>query len=151
MRKFMVVGAGVLLAFALAAVVAGCAGNDERMTPVGKLVAEGGDAVSYRAPKDGQIYVYDDKLERLVYSGPIREGQVFSVDPRNKRLMLDGQVIQDNALDSGSRHKIYMKEIEPGMSGAASSSVSSTAERDRVLLEQGTKTTEYRKVNSSAK
>ena len=134
--------AGILLAFTVAA-VAGCNGRDDRMTPVGRLVAQGGGAVSYRAPADGTIYVYDDRVEKLVYSGPIREGQVFSVDPRNQRLMLDGQVIQDNALDSGDRHKIYLKENEPG---SVSQTTTIDRDRDRVIVEQGTKSTEYRKV-----
>ena len=86
--------ASVFLAFTVAAAL-GCSGQDRRMEPVGTLVAIGGGPVSYRAPQDGTLYVYDDKIERLVYSGPIREGQVFSVDPRNKRLMLDGRIIQD--------------------------------------------------------
>ena len=131
--------AGVLLAFTLAA-LAGCGGGDKPMTPVGKLVAQGGDVFSYRAPSDGTIYVYDDRLEKLVYSGPIREGQVFSVDPRNKRLMLDGQVIQDNALDSGDRHKIYLKENEPD---TVSQTTTIDADRDRVIVEQGKQSTEY--------
>ena len=139
MPKFIWLCASVLLGLSLAAVT-GCGGRDNSMTPVGKMVAEGDGPVSYRAPKDGTIYVYDDKVERLIYSGPVREGQVFSVDPRNKRLMLDGQVIQDNALQSGNRHKIYLKENEPGTAGSSSGS-----SRDRVLVEQGTKTTEYRK------
>lgn len=132
--------ASMILAIGLVT-FAGCGGRDKTMNPVGKLVAEGDGAVSYRAPRDGTIYVYDGEIERLVYSGPIREGQVFSVDPRNKRLMLDGSVIQDNALDSGRRHKIYLKDNEPD------SESSSGSNRDRVILEQGTRTTEYRRSN----
>lgn len=140
--KSRITSAHVFLAFALAA-LAGCSGRDRAMTPVGKLVAQGGDVFSYRAPSDGTIYVYDDRLEKLAYSGPIREGQTFTVDPRNKRLMLDGQVIQDNALESGDHHKIYLKENEPG---SVSQTTTIDRNRDRVIVEQGTKSTEYRKV-----
>jgi hypothetical protein len=130
----------VLLAFTLAPAL-GCGGRDRGMSPVGTLVAVGGGPVSYRSPKDGTIYVYDDKIERLVYSGPIREGQVFSVDPKNGRLMLDGRVIQDNALRSGDRHRIYLRENEP-----VGTSTTIDRDRDRVIVEQGTRSTEYRKV-----
>ena len=130
---------GLFLAFALVG-AAGCGGGDDAMTPVGKLVAQGGDTFSYRSPSDGTIYVYDDALEKLVYSGPIRQGQVFTVDPRARRLTLDGKVIQDNALDSGSQHKIYLDENPPD---SVSRTTTIDQDRDRVIVEQGKNTTEY--------
>ena len=45
------------------------------------------------------------------------------------------------ALQSGDRHRIYLKEYEP-------TTLFSTSARDRVIVEQGTKSTEYHRANT---
>lgn len=136
--------ATIVTAIALGAATVGCANrNQDDFVPVGQFATEGEGALSYVAPQDGTVYVYGGKDNRLVYSGPIKRGETLSVDPRAKSLMIDGRVIS-GALDTGDRHRIYLDARDGTTSVYRESSSAAGTDPDRVIVERGARSTEYR-------
>ena len=96
---------------ALSVFAIGCASErHEDIPPRAMLSAEGAGVLTYTAPEDGTIYVYDARGDRLVYTGDVEKGQTFQVDPSERRITLDGRVIQDKALATGNQHKIFFEQ-----------------------------------------
>lgn len=145
----------ILLGVALAATSVGCGNrnNNDNFIPVGQLAVEGEGPVSYVAPRDGTIYVYGGNDNNLVYSGPIKKGETFSVEPKEKRLTIDGRIIQEGALDTGNRHRIYLDANDAmGSTGARTSGTTArSGSPDRVIIEHGPRSTEYRPVNPQSR
>jgi hypothetical protein len=146
----------VLLGLAMGAAVSLGCGNrnsDDDFNPVGQLAVETGQGpVSYVAPQDGTIYVYGGKDNNLVYSGPIKKGETLSVEPKEKRLMIDGRVIS-SSLDTGNRTRIYLDSREEmSASGGTTSVRTSTGNApDRVIVEHGPRSTEYRPTDAQSR
>lgn len=88
--------------------VAGCASNRPEQVPAtATVVAEGDRRLTFEAPADGRVYVWDSDRDRLIYTGNINRNQVLSIDPEHDRVMLDSLPATEHDLDRGNRLQIY--------------------------------------------
>ena len=61
--------------------------------------------VSYKAPHDGKLYVYDADSNRVIWSGTIRDGERFSIDSKDGRATIEGQSVLNNNRDLNPDHR----------------------------------------------
>jgi hypothetical protein len=72
-------------------------------------VADGRDELSYRADRDGTIYVRDASEGRVIYSGHLHAKERFVLDPRRQRITIDGRVVQERGVRDGSEYRVYFR------------------------------------------
>lgn len=90
----------------LLAILGGCATDRDQIPPSASVVSSGNDHITYTAPDDGTVWVYDAGSDRIIYSGAVRMNQSISVDLHGNKITIDGRVVYDKGL-SGNLHKIY--------------------------------------------
>jgi hypothetical protein len=90
----------------LLAILGGCANDNGQIPPSASVVSSGNDHVTYTAPNDGTVWVYDAGSDRIIYSGALRMNQSISVDVHNNKITIDGRTVYDQGLN-GNLHKIY--------------------------------------------
>lgn len=88
-------------------VLCGCASDREmQIPPNASPVSSGNDKVTYTAPADGTVWVYDVGSDRIVYSGALAINQSIAVDPHADQITIDGRVVNDKGLHA-NQYKIY--------------------------------------------
>jgi hypothetical protein len=98
-----------LASAALCVGIIGCTPERHSAIPAdAQMVASGDKSVSYQAPHDGMVYVYNRGDGKLLYTGPIEKGQTVSVDPATNHLTLDGRMLSDRPIQAGDI-KLYFK------------------------------------------
>ena len=108
-RKFAalsVVGLGLL--------AGGCASSDINEIP--KTAAVMGDSrgdITWSAPHDGMVYVYDSSNNELVYSGQVNAGDSVNLNMGDKDVRINGRKVASDALIHDHRHQIYFDNV-PG-------------------------------------
>ncbi len=96
----------VISALALA-IFSGCAMDALSNIPATATIASSGnDHLSYTAPSDGRIWVYDVTNDRIDYSGPIRMNEAVKVDPGTNSVKINDRVVADT-LAPGVQRRIY--------------------------------------------
>jgi hypothetical protein len=114
-----------LAAAGLFAGLAACSSEPTSKIPVdAMLVTQGDQQLSYRAPYDGTIYVWDASKDNIVYSGPVKRGQLIDVDLKNNWINVDNHRVSENNLYRGNRYSIYFKQ-EPQGTGTSTGTGSS--------------------------
>ncbi len=94
----------------------GCAAEHPSLVPAtAQVVTSGQRQLSYTAPHDGMVYVYNVDNDKLLYSGPVKEGQAVVVDRQANRIMLDGRVLMNKDLGTGTM-KVYFDRKDLGSS-----------------------------------
>lgn len=78
-----------------------------------QIASSGNDRLTYTAPTDGRIWVFDTANDRIDYAGPVHANQSLVVDPKANQITIDGQVREEKTLASGAEHKIF---FQPGES-----------------------------------
>jgi hypothetical protein len=107
MKLHHVAGAALLSA-ASAVFLAGCGGEHPTDIPSAATMAtEGQGRLTYTAPSDGMVYVYDDTTDHLIYSGRVDRGQVVTVQPSNDRISVDGRTAYEGRLPGGDDRRVY--------------------------------------------
>jgi hypothetical protein len=79
----------------------------DQVPPTASMSVQGDQDLSYTAPRDGEVYVYDASSRKLLYSGHIEKGQVLSVDPEKDKIMIDSKLALEKDIHAGNRHRIY--------------------------------------------
>ncbi len=116
--------AGRLLVAALAvsttSILSGCSMSDsdsgrhedvELSVPKkAEIVAEGRGDLSYKARRDGVIYVYDYDDTATLFRQRIREGQRLTISPEQNRATLDGKKVYDEDLKKKHIHRLYFEK-----------------------------------------
>jgi hypothetical protein len=95
----------------LGAGLIGCSSEPkaEQVPPGASMSVQGDQQLSYTAPHDGEVYVYDASGHKLLYSGHIEKGQVLSVDPDKDKIMIDSKLALEKDIHAGNRHRIYFE------------------------------------------
>jgi hypothetical protein len=99
--------AGCFLTLVTAAALAGCSSDYEQLAPEGVVAMHGDEPMTLQAPADGQLSIYDQSIENLIYSGHIRKGQLVVVDPVNKQVTVNGMAANTKPLFGGDTFKIH--------------------------------------------
>jgi hypothetical protein len=95
----------------LGAGLIGCSSEPkaEQVPPGASMSVQGDRQLSYTAPHEGEVYVYDASAHKLLYSGHIDKGQVLSLDPDKDRIMIDSKLALEKDIHAGNRHRIYFE------------------------------------------
>ena len=101
--------AAPVAALCLGAGVIGCASEPkaEQVPPNAQMLVQGDQMLTYAAPNDGKVYVYDADDRTLLYSGEVRKGQSISIDPEEDKIMVDSRLAVEKDIHAGNDHRIY--------------------------------------------
>jgi hypothetical protein len=108
--KFAVVGVAALACLS----AGGCASEGGAIPATADMVVEGNKQLTYQAPREGVIYVFDDDANRLIYTGNVNRGQTLSIDTREDDITIDGRRATEWDLDPDHRIQVYFEE-RPGV------------------------------------
>ena len=65
-------------------------------------------SISYKAPHEGKLYVYDADSRRVTWSGTVRDGERFRLDSNNGRASIDDQsIMKDRDLNPDHHYHLY--------------------------------------------
>ena len=97
--------------------------DDDRDGPqvpkTARLEAEGRGDLSYKAPRDGYVYVVDHRDRKLVFEGPLYEGETLLIAPYRNVIEVDGKKVKKvKDLENKHIHRVFFER-------------SSTRRRDR--------------------
>src|SRR5688572_25081569 len=108
MKRINVLASAASVAFA-SLLIGGCVADKPDIPEEAILRTEGQQNVSFMAPSEGMVYVYDSSSNRLVYSGRMEEGSTIRVDPDNGRIMLGSQLASEKSIIRGNNFRIYFE------------------------------------------
>lgn len=112
MLRLSHLAASAVLGFSL--VVGGCSHERHEEIPTTAMMAvEGDERLSYTAPHDGKVYVYDVNDDRMLYSGDVKEGDAVTVDPEKSLILIEGRTAMEDGVRDGHRHRVFFDEAEP--------------------------------------
>ena len=96
-------------------VAGGCAKErHEDIPPQAMMAIEGNDELTYRAPYDGAVYIYDVDGDRMVYSGQVNKGDTVRIEPDEDKVMIGTTTVAEKeGLDPGNKHRIFFDEAAP--------------------------------------
>jgi hypothetical protein len=72
-----------------------------------QLVMEGRSDLSWRVSGRGEMFVFDEMDNRVVYQGRVREGQRFTVAPDRNMITIDGQPVSEGRLSPRRSYKVF--------------------------------------------
>jgi len=108
MKSLRHIASAALLGAASSIFLAGCGGEHPSDIPSAATMAtEGSGRLSYTAPSDGTVYVYDDTTDHLIYSGRVERGQVVTVNPKDDRITVDSRTAYEGRLPGGDDRRVY--------------------------------------------
>jgi hypothetical protein len=101
----------VLALSSMAAMFAvGCAGErHESIPPSAKLMVKDAGNVSFAAPDDGMVYVYDRSSGKMLYSGRIREGENLNIAAMDDEIRLNGRVVMDEQIRDNDELRVFFR------------------------------------------
>jgi hypothetical protein len=121
-------------ALGLGLVLGGCAKDrHEAIPPSATLVSEAQGDIRYTAPEDGEVYVYDQSEDELIYSGRIRKGETLSLEPEDDedKIRIESQVVSTEDLKEGNKHRVF---FSPGRGSDLDRDLDRRDRRDRADL-----------------
>jgi hypothetical protein len=127
-RHFAVAAASGLLLLG----VAGCQHDrPETLSPNAIKQVEGDRNLSFQAPSDGKVTVYNTDTDHIVYASEIKKSQSINVDVENNRISLNGQTAVENNLHKGDQYRIFFESstITDRTSHVQTDTVESTHDR----------------------
>jgi hypothetical protein len=86
-------------------------GDDEPLVPkTARQVAEGRGDLSYKATRDGFVYVIDNRDKKVIYEGPIDKDETLTIAPYRNAVEIDGKRVKRvKDLDNKHIHRIYFE------------------------------------------
>jgi hypothetical protein len=74
------------------------------------LRAEGRGDLSFKATRDGYVYILDSRDHKLVYEGPLDEGETILIAPYRNVIEVDGRRVKRvKDLDNKHIHKVFFE------------------------------------------
>ena len=96
---------------AAAMVAGGCTGRGvQAIPPDAERVAAGEGEIEYESGKAGDIYVFDETDNKLVYSGQIRRDERLEVDPDEDVITINGRTVVERPLSENHRYRVYLRD-----------------------------------------
>ena len=113
MRNIQTLAFAMLGSVGLCLIAAGCAADrNQDVPPSAKLVAQGEKDVTYRAPEDGKIYVFDKNAQNVLYSSRVDKDQLLKVDAMHDKILLDDRTVVAQKIHDHDPINIFF-EAEP--------------------------------------
>ena len=93
--------------------------EERRLVPeTARLRVEGRGDITFKAPRDGFVYVVDTRERKLVYEGPLDEGETLLVAPYRNQVEVDGQRVKRvKDLENKHIHRIFFERESTRGSG----------------------------------
>lgn len=88
--------------------------DDESLVPkTARQVAEGRGDLSYKATRDGFVYVIDNRDKKTVYEGPIDKDETITIAPYRNVIEINGKKVKRiKDLDNKHIHRIYFERAD---------------------------------------
>jgi hypothetical protein len=98
----------------------GCAGErHDEIPPSARLMVKDSGNVSFAAPDDGEVYVYNRANGNLLYSGRVRQGENLSVNAMEDEIRLNGRVVRDQQIRDNDELRVFFRpEPQADVAGA---------------------------------
>jgi hypothetical protein len=87
--------------------LAGCADHPVEVPLDGQKVAEGNSKLMYKAPRAGEIFVYEDPGSVLVYRAGVRSGDTIEVDTKADEITRNGRTVSEKKLNPNKTYKMF--------------------------------------------
>jgi hypothetical protein len=100
----------------LVALLYGCAPERPKsVPPSAHSVAKqsGSGAMTFTAPDDGTVYVYDRSKQKMMYAGRLARGDVMQVDARGNEIRVDGRAVSQGELRDLNEYQIWFDTEGP--------------------------------------
>ncbi len=89
----------------------GCVHEKPDTVPSSALkVGESQKILSYAAPSNGRVYVYDATDNRILYAGDVMKGDMVSLDADKNRVTVDDKLVFEKGLNGSHIHRIYFDQ-----------------------------------------
>ena len=89
----------------------GCTAERHEAIPASaQMVAKGQTDVTYRAPEDGQVYVYDKSTGEMLYSGRVRENDTVAVDAMDDKIVVNNTPVNEKKIKDFDEIRIFFME-----------------------------------------
>jgi hypothetical protein len=75
-----------------------------------RVVDSGSDRLTFTAPYDGSVYLYDEDARRVIWDERLRDGDRVSISPDDNRIDVNGRSQADLDLKSEHRFRLYYLE-----------------------------------------
>ena len=90
--------------------LAGCMANrPESISPNAVMETSGDKTLTWTASSAGNMTVWDQNADKIVYGAAVRSGQSVNVDVDRNRIMLDNQIVNQNSLHGGDQYRIFFE------------------------------------------
>lgn len=66
--------------------------------------------MTYKARRDGTLYVYDVDDDQIVWQGTLRDGERFILDPTDGVALIDGKAVLERDLRPRHAYRLYFAE-----------------------------------------
>ena len=85
--------------------------EDEPLVPkTARMVAEGRGDLTYKATRDGFVYVIDNRDKKLIWEGPIDKDETLTIAPYRNAIEIDGKRVKRiKDLDNKHIHRVYFE------------------------------------------
>jgi len=88
-------------------VMAGCADHPSEVPGDGVKVAEGNQKLLYKTSEPGNIFVYEDPGNRLIYRSAVKRGDTIELNTKDDRITVNGKTVMEKGLGSGHNYKMF--------------------------------------------
>ena len=110
MRNIRTLTTAALGSIVLSLVATGCAADrNEDIPATAKIVAQGEKELTYRAPTDGRVYVFDKSGQNVLYSGKVDRDQVVKVEAMRDKITIDGATVMDKQIRDHDAINIFFE------------------------------------------
>jgi hypothetical protein len=69
--------------------------------------------MTFTAPDDGTVYVYDRSKQKMMYAGRLARGDVMQVDARGNEIRVDGRAVSQGELRDLNEYQIWFDTEGP--------------------------------------
>ena len=88
----------------------GCAAErHDSIPPSARMMVKDQGNVSFAAPDDGMVYVYDRSNGKMLYSGRIRQGENLTVAAMEDEVRLNNRVVMDQQIRDNDELRMFFR------------------------------------------
>src|SRR5436305_1481423 len=117
MRNIRTLTIAMLGSVGMCVLATGCAADRNQDVPSSaKLVAQGEKDLAYRAPEQGNVYVFDKSGQNVLYSGRVQRDDLLKVDAMRDKILLNDRVVMNKQIRDHDAINVF---FEPDPNAAA--------------------------------
>jgi hypothetical protein len=102
---------GIVSSLGFCLALTGCAADRHEDIPKSApMVAKGETDVTWQAPSEGEVFVYDQSEGKMLYSGRVQRGDTLVIDARKDKIELAGRTVMDKQIRDHNQVEIFFQE-----------------------------------------